>query len=164
MDLDRFLNIFNWITSAEGVLGDVFSLVRQRGGGVGIAFAAPTGKTGGDIERALARYKIPVWGRRVTGLVDVGKSEKWDGYSLRTEANRADWARYIIWRAGGYVINDPNPDNATWAAKYTNLPPAWADGPGRAASRVEDADPPAAQGKPAPRQPGRARRVLRDLW
>lgn len=129
MDLDKFLNYFNLIDAIDGVRGDLFSLVRRRGRGVGIAFALPDGISAGDIERTLARYRIPAWGRRVTGEVNVGGPEPWRGFSIRTEAHRADWARYIIWRAGGKVLTEPNAKNATWAARHTDVPPPWAEQP-----------------------------------
>jgi len=129
MDWLAFWNFWNWIDTVEGWLGDLAALARRRGGGVGIAFTSPPGLPGAGIERILKRYKIPVWGRRVTGHVKQADGSSWVAYSLRTEANRADWARYIIWRAGAQVDNDPNPHNATWAAQHTDLPPAWGDGP-----------------------------------
>lgn len=150
MDIDRFLNFWNVIDSLDGVRGDLVSLVRRRGRGVGIAFACPDAQCGGTVERALARYAIPIWGRRVTGLVDVGGPEPWRGFSLRTEANRADWTRYIIWRLGCHVIDDPNPDNARWAARHTDLPPAWRDNARRIGRPVKDN--------------ARRARLLRELW
>jgi len=131
MDLDRFLNLGNLASTVQGWWGDSVSLVKTRGGGTGIAFASPPGVTGGDIERALARYRIPVWGRRVTGHINID-GVRWRTWSLRTESHRADWARYIIWRAHCRVCNDPNPQNAEWAASHTDLPPSWDEQNGQA--------------------------------
>jgi len=126
MDLDGFLNLGNLASTIHGWLGDGASLIHERGGGTGIAFASPPGVTGGDVERALARYQIPVWGRRVTGHITVD-GVQWGTWSLRTESHRADWARYIIWRAHCRVLHDPNPQNAEWAAGHSDLPPSWAE-------------------------------------
>ncbi len=133
MDLDRFLNFWNLASTIQGWLGDGLSLLRRRGAGVGIEFAAPDDQTGGSVERALARYQIPIWGRRVTGHAEIA-GQKWRTFSLRTEAHRADWARYIIWRTGCQVLRDPNPNNASWAARHSNLPPAWAEQAARRAT------------------------------
>ena len=140
MELDDFLDAFNWIDRIEGfassivhadwrkasagppVLGFAAEFVRSAAGAASWTFRIPrdSGWAGGDVERLLNHYAIPIWGRRVTG----------QHFILSVPSRQANWAEYLILRRGmtldGRLFN---PDNARYAKKYApgDQPPAWAD-------------------------------------
>ena len=79
-----------------------------------------TATTGADVERLLRRYRIAVFGRRIT-----------DRYALLSVPSRqARWAEYVLLRAG-IVPDGPLLDarNAAWAGRHAHgqAPPAWRD-------------------------------------
>jgi hypothetical protein len=140
MKLDDFLDAFNVIDRVEGFVSSIFHYDRREASkglpvvghlveiGKSAAGAGSwtfrvrqeTGWTGGDAERLLNHYAVPVWGRRVTG----------DHYILSVPTRQANWAEYLILRRG-MILDGPlfNPDNQRYAQKYApgDQPPAWAD-------------------------------------
>lgn len=140
MELDDFLDAFNWIDRIQGfaaslihadwkkavtgapVIGLASELVRGATGASSWTFHVPrdSGWTGGDVESLLGHYAIVVWGRRITGR----------HYILSVKSRQANWAEYLILRRGipldGSLFN---PANAQYAKKYApgDRPPAWAD-------------------------------------
>jgi hypothetical protein len=154
MNLDDFLDAFNLIDRVEGfaasilyfdrrraaagapVLGMATELMRSASGLGSWTFhiARDGAFTGGDVERLLNHYAIPVWGRRLTGL----------HYVLSCPRRQANWAEYLILRRG-MQLDGPlfNPNNQRYAKKYApgDQPPAWIDRGGAAAGildRLED--------------------------
>ena len=140
MKIDDFLDAFNLIDRIEGFVSSIAHLDKKRAaaGPPVVGFAAEiarsavgagswsfnlrreSGFTGGDAERLLNHYAIPIWGRRVTG----------DHYILSVPIRQANWAEYLILRRG-MVLDGRlfNPDNQRYAQKYApgDQPPAWAD-------------------------------------
>ncbi|MGE5603650.1 MAG: hypothetical protein ACM30E_11400 [Nitrososphaerales archaeon] len=140
MELDDFLDAFNWIDRITGLVSSVIHLDTKAAAAgpplVGLAFEVArsasgagawsfylrrsAGWTGGDVERLLQHYAIPVWGRRVTG----------QHYVLSVPRRQANWAEYLILRRG-MPLEGPllNLDNRRHAEKYApgDQPPAWAD-------------------------------------
>lgn len=140
MNLDDFLDVFNLIDRVEGIVSSVahFDKRRAMAGppllGLGVEFAASAsglatwtfhvrrdcGWSGGDVERLLNHYAVPVWGRRVTG----------EHFILSVPRRQANWAEYLILRRG-MSLEGPlfNSDNQRYAQKYApgDQPPAWAD-------------------------------------
>jgi hypothetical protein len=140
MNLDDFLDFFNWISRAEGLVSSVLHYDKKRAAAgppiVGIAselalsatgmsvwtfhIARNQGWTGGDAERLLKRYAIPIWGRRVTG----------QHFIFSVPRRQANWAEYLILRRGMTLDGQLyNPDNVRYAQKYApgDQPPAWVD-------------------------------------
>jgi hypothetical protein len=140
MDLDDFLDHFNWLSRVEGVMSSVIHFDKRKaadgpplvGAVMQIARSATgadawtfhvvrnQGWTGGDVERLLDRYAIPVWCRRVTGRYFI----------LSVPRRQANWAEYLILRRGMSLEGTLfNPDNQRYAQKYApgDQPPAWAD-------------------------------------
>lgn len=140
MKLDDFLDAFNWIDRIEGFFSAIAHFDRKRAAGgppvLGVAAelarsASGAGSwtfhvrrdgpfNGGDAERLLGRYAVPIWGRRVTG----------DHFILSVPVRQANWAEYLLLRRG--IVLDGrlfNPDNQRYALKYApgDEPPAWAD-------------------------------------
>ncbi len=140
MELDDFLDAFNWIDRIQGfaaslvhadwkkaaagppVVGLASELVQGVTGVTSWTFHIPrdSGWTGGDVESLLRHYAIIIWGRRMTGK----------HYILSVKTRQANWAEYLILRRGipldGSLFN---PANAQYAMKYApgDQPPAWAD-------------------------------------
>lgn len=140
MNLDDFLDIFNLASRVEGLVSSVLHFDKRRASNgppvVGLArelavsatglaswtFRIPRdrGWTGGDVERLLNHYAVPIWCRRVTG----------QHFILSVPKRQANWAEYLILRRGmpleGTLFN---PDNQRYAMKYApgDQPPAWAD-------------------------------------
>lgn len=140
MDLDTFLDAFNWISRVEGAVSSVLHFDRRKAaeGPVGVGFVTElarsasgagswtfhivrdAGWTGGDAERLLNHYAIPIWGRRLTGR----------HFILSVPRRQANWAEYLLLRRGMSLEGDLfNPDNQRYAQKYApgDQPPAWAD-------------------------------------
>jgi len=140
MNLDDFLDIFNLASRAEGLVSSILHFDKRKASSgppvVGVArelalsatglsswtfrIRRDEGWTGGDVERLLNPYAIPIWCRRVTG----------QHFILSVPRRQANWAEYLILRRGmpleGALFN---PDNQRYAMKYApgDQPPAWAD-------------------------------------
>jgi hypothetical protein len=128
MPLDDVLDLFNLIDRAEGWLAGALTLVphRHRNGawhwqpGMREIRVDRASNTGGEAERCLARYHIPVHGRRITSAEAI----------FLVRASQAEFAEYNLPRAG--LVLGPqhrmiNPDNARWAARHNGPAPAWDD-------------------------------------
>ena len=121
------LDMFNFIDRAEWLL----SVLRYRdfGRSVRIEHAqpdkrgkTPTAQTGAGYESMLKRYGVVIFGRRVTSKHLV--------FSVKTK--QAQWAEYLLLRAGAPVVSTFDHRNASWASKHGGaLPPAWRDKDGR---------------------------------
>lgn len=140
MNMDDFLDAFDLINRAEGLVSRVLHFDRRRaaGGTPAVGFALELAKSaigaeewtfqlrrdsgwcGGDAERLLKHYGVPIWGRRFTGKHFV--------FSI--PRRQANWAEYLLLRRG-MTLDGPlfNPDNQRYALKYApgDQPPAWAD-------------------------------------
>lgn len=140
MNLDDFLDIFNLASRVEGLVSSVLHFDRRRASegppvvglvkelalsatGIGswtFRIRRDQGWTGGDVERLLNHYAIPIWCRRVTG----------QHFILSVPRRQANWAEYLILRRGmqleGTLFNS---NNLRYAMKYApgDQPPAWAD-------------------------------------
>lgn len=134
MDLDTFLDKFNWIDRVEGLLYGATTLLPSRNlrGRIIISpglFEIHTERynkdgvidyTGGDAERELARFSIPVHGKRVTGKEFI----------FVVPRVHAEHAEYILCRKGIQMGPDHvwfEPRNAQWAARHSDPQPAWSD-------------------------------------
>lgn len=140
MNLDDFLDVFNLASRVEGlvssilhfdkrrasqgppVLGVAGELARSATGAASWTFRVrrDLGWTGGDVERLLNHYAIPIWCRRVTDK----------HFILSVPRRQANWAEYLILRRGMPLEGELfNPDNQRYAMKYApgDQPPAWAD-------------------------------------
>ena len=128
MNLDDFLDIFNWASRVEGLVSSVLHFDKRRasegppviGLATELALSATgmaswtfrvrrdQGWTGGDVERLLNHYAIPIWCRRVTG----------QNFILSVPSRQANWAEYLILRRGmtldGRLFN---PDNSPLRAE-----------------------------------------------
>lgn len=77
--------------------------------------------TGGDAERLLARYHIPIFGRRV----------RHREFIFSVPARQAAWAEYVLLRGGitlaaSHRLIDQR--NVRYAQRHSAPIPAWADG------------------------------------
>jgi len=140
VNLDDFLDTFNWIDRIEGlasaivhadwkagakgppILGVAAELGRAANGAGSWTFHIPRdcGWTGADVEYLLRHYAVPSWGRRVTG----------QHFILSVPVRQANWAEYLILRRGialdGTLFNAAN---QRYAQRYApgDAPPAWVD-------------------------------------
>lgn len=108
------LDAVNWIDRLGGLVLSVYH------GGAHTFTIDRTKHTGGEVEALLKRYKVAVFGRRIT-----------DRYALfSVPRKQAEWAEYIMLRDGidheGPLLN---PRNVEWAARHMpgQAPPPWAD-------------------------------------
>lgn len=115
----------NWLDllDAANLIDRIHGLLLTAKHGGSHAFRIDRSKwTGAEVERLLKRYKIPVFGRRVTTNHAI----------FLVSHKQAAWAEYVMLRAG-IVPDGPlvNPKNAGWAARHApgQPPPAWADRP-----------------------------------
>ena len=108
------LDMFNFIDRADWLL----SVLRYRDFGRSVRIEHTDGKTGAGYESMLKRYGVVIFGRRVTSKHLV--------FSVKTK--QAQWAEYLLLRAGAPVVTTFDHRNATWAARHGGqLPPAWRD-------------------------------------
>lgn len=134
-DLDDFLDAFNWIERLSNLGWQLLSLRPHRNlrgrwqftpGLVEMRTARrddndqESGYTGGDAERLLRKFGIPIHGRRVRGREFVFsvpvQQANWAEYLLATHLPMADSHRWF------------NPDNKRYAQNRQGRPvPAWAD-------------------------------------
>ncbi len=75
--------------------------------------------SGTDCVNLLRRRGVRAWGGRTTS--------EWFVFYVPT--TQADWAEYILLRAGAQLARVRNPQNVTWAGGHDGPPPAWADKP-----------------------------------
>ena len=155
MDIDAFLRPFDLIDQADGLLRGLYFTLRGRGSAV-IEFSPPDGMSAADMERRLWLYKIPTYGRQVLGRVKTGEGRKVLKFALRTTQTQRSWAEYVLLRSGALVWNLHDPRNATWAARHTDPPPAWAEG-------GQPPEPTTTTANQAPTE-SRVRRLTRELW
>jgi len=173
MSLDDFLDKFNWISRAHGLLWGLTTYLPHRAthkgrkvgpwqldGGTRQISVDRYHTTGGQAERILQRAHIPIAGRRITSREAL----------FLVKSRQAAWAEYNLLRAGAVLgpthkIIDPR--NVAWAGKFQTAVPVWAN---RGAD-PGPADPPRDEHpqRPEARQNGpqrgpRARRWLGDLW
>lgn len=132
MGLDDFLDKFNLIARLEGMVSRTLhwdksapflpALLASASGYDEWTFHIrnDAGFTGGDAERLLNHYAIPIWCRRVTD----------QHFILSTPRRQANWAEYLLLRRG-FVLDGAlfNPDNGRYAGRHApgSTPPAWAD-------------------------------------
>ena len=135
MELDDFLDKFNLIDRIDRAIGMALSFVpyqpTRKGHPAGALRVAPgmfeisiergdADQTGGQAERILRKYGIPIWGRRVTSREFI----------MTVRARQADWAEHVLLRegivfAGRHRWHD---DRApAWAGRHADPVPAWAD-------------------------------------
>lgn len=160
--LDDFLDTFNWITRGSNLIWQLLSLRPHRDlrgrwqftpGLVEMRIErqddqGQISQTGGDAERLLHKFGIPIHGRRVRDKEFI----------LSVPAQQANWAEYLLASHMTMAASHRwhNPDNARYGARRQGRPvPAWADHqhPGEAGGTPADAahttTPDAAQGRQA---------------
>jgi len=78
------------------------------------------GWTGWQIEQMLKRHGVGLWGRGFTAK----------SLCFHVKARQANWAEYLMHRAGIVVVSEPVDErNATWAAQWpTGEVPMWGQG------------------------------------
>lgn len=111
------LDLLDAVNVIDRLGGLILSL--RHGGAHTFRFDRTT-TTGADVERLLRRYKIRVFGRRITSKHAM----------LSVPSKQAAWAEYVLLRAG-IVPDGPmlDPRNAAWAGRHAHgqAPPAWRD-------------------------------------
>ena len=131
MELDDFLDKFNWISRGQGFLWSLLSWLpfrhSHKGRKIGSWSIEPGVReirvdrsitTGGEAERLLAKARIPIAGRRITSKEAI----------FLVKARQAGWAEYLLLRAGaalgpGHRMIDP--ENVRRASKHTEPVPLW---------------------------------------
>ena len=110
------LDLLDAVNVIDRLGGLILSL--RHGGAHTFRFDRTT-TTGADVERILRRYKIRVFGRRITSKHAM----------LSVPSKQAAWAEYLLLRAGAPVVTRFDARNAAWAARHPagQLPPAWKD-------------------------------------
>ncbi len=134
MNLDDFLDHFNWIERLSNLLWLGLSAVPHRNlrgewcitpGLVEIHIerhdaSGAINHTGAEAERLLKRYGIPVHGRRVRHAEFI----------FSVPAQQAAWAEYVIARSGiQFAASHRFADarNIRWAGRHAGPVPAWVD-------------------------------------
>ena len=108
------LDLFNWIDRVEWLA----MALRYRDLGRTVKVEHNKTNTGNDYEKMLRRYGVVVFGRRATSRYLI--------FSVKTA--QAQWAEYLLHRAGAPVVTTIDHRNATWARRHGGqLPPAWRD-------------------------------------
>lgn len=134
MKLDDFLDNFNWIERASNLAWQILSVLPHRDlrghwqvtpGLVEMRIERndendQISQTGGDAERLLRRFGIPIHGRRV----------KHHEFIFTVPVQQANFAEYLLashlTMAGTHIWF--NPDNARYGLRRAGRPvPAWAD-------------------------------------
>lgn len=110
-----FLDLFNWIDRAEWLV----MALRYRDLGRTVKVEHVDGQTGAGWEALLKRYHVVIYGRRVTSKYLV----------FRVKTRQAQWAEYLLLRAGAPVVTRFDARNTAWAGRHTpgSMPPAWRD-------------------------------------
>lgn len=130
MNLDDFLNLFDWINRVQGFVWSLTSWWPRRrshkgrkvgglrvDGGTKRIEVDRKHSTGMEAERALKRAHIPIAGRGITSKV---------AYFL-VRSRQYKWALYVLLRAG-VVVSSPVPaDVARWAGGQAGPVPLWGD-------------------------------------
>lgn len=134
MKLDDFLDAFNWLQRLSNLAWLGLSCLPHRDlrgawqitpGLVEIRTeryddAETINHTGGDAERLLARYHIPIHGRRV----------RHREFIFSVPRQQAAWAEYLLLRGGIQLAASHrmiDPRNVRWAMRHAGPVPAWAD-------------------------------------
>ena len=109
------LDAFNWLDRAEWLA------MALRYGDLGrtVKIEHADGQTGAGHEALLKRYGVVIYGRRVTSKHLV----------FRVKTKQAQWAEYLLLRAGAPVVTTFDHRNAAWAGRHPtgSMPPAWRD-------------------------------------
>ena len=143
------------IGAQVGKVLDVPKRVRmaaEGGGLVCLVLDRRGGWCGGEAEEELARFEVPI--------VDRDFDE--DHFYWLVKKSQAEWAEYLLLRAGAPLLSVVNPRNAEWAAGKGRVP-AWEENADRRTKRIRPRQI-AGRRPPAARKRARPQGALGRLW